>query len=159
MKLLRTITGEGYQSPVWEADDEHVFFIGNMDIDSDAGSNPDGDKYWQAQTSLKLRGESINADKVKGCVVPGWLPAAVKGIVLGCICRITNLATGDKCIAVCHDTGPLNKDGEVTPPVARNLGVNPNAVNGGEDRPIFLYEIWPGVAALVDGIQYVLQPS
>lgn len=159
MKKLGICTGEGYQSIVWEADDGHIFFVGNMDIDSDGGNNPDHDPYWQAQTSLKLRGEPINAEKVKGFVVPGWLPAAVKGIVLGCIGRITNLNTAESCVAVCHDTGPLNKDGEITPPVARNLSINPNAVTGGESSPIFLYELWPGKAALVDGVHYDLQPS
>lgn len=158
MKLLKVINGEGFESRVWERTDSGIFFVGDFDNDADGGNNPDNDPYWQPETSLKLHGKSIDAENVAGMVVPGWLPQAVKGIVLGCLGRVTNLANMKSYPCVVHDTGPLKKTGEGTPYLAKKLGINPNANSGGEDNPVILFECWPGIAALVDGIQYDLQP-
>ncbi len=37
------------------------------------------------------------------------------------------------------------------------LGIPYSARTGGEDKPRFLYELWPGVPAVVNGITYPLQ--
>lgn len=158
MKTLGFVKVEGFLSKIYERDNRSCFFIGDADIDSDGGSNPDNDPYWQVETSLKLRGESIDAEKVSGIVVPNWLPHAVNGIVLGCQAYVTNLSNSRKYTAVVHDLGPKDKDGEITPYLAKILGINPNANVGGTDEPFIFYELFPGVAALVEGIQYKLQP-
>lgn len=162
IKQIGIATSEGFESRVFATADTSVlkvFFVGDLDIDSDGGSNPDHDPYWQPQTSLKFHGKSIDAEAVPGVVVPGWLPHAVGPIVLGCLCKVTNLATGQQAWGVAHDTGPLKKTGETTPAMARRVGVNPNSVSGGEEKPIILYEMWPGKPAVVDGVTYDLQAS
>lgn len=159
MKKLGSVNGEGYESIIWETSLNKVWFVGNGDIDSDGGSNPDGDKYYQLDTTLHYNGKPIDAENVAGIVIPGWLPRKVKGIVHGCQGRVTNLDSGQSYPCVVHDDGPLNKDGEMTPYLAKKIGVNPNSVNGGESRPILMYEFWPGVAAVVEGVTYNLQAA
>lgn len=162
-RLLQTISGEGFVSQIWEEPDGRVWFVADFDNDADGGSNPDHDPDWQPDTSLHFPkqpgGKAIDAERVPGIVVPGWLPKSVKGVVLGCKGRATNLRNMKSADAVVHDTGPLKKDGEGTPELARRIGINPNARNGGEDSAAVLYEIWPGVPAVVDGVQFQLQPS
>lgn len=160
LKKLRTVIGEGFESIVWYDDvTNYGFFLCDLDIDSDGGENVDGDKYWQPETSLKFKGKSINALLVPGVVLPGWLPGAVKPIVLGCLSRLTNLQNMKQVNCVVHDTGPLTKIGEATPRAAQMIGINPNSVSGGEERPIILCQFWPGQPANVVGIQYDLQRS
>lgn len=158
MKSLGTLGAEGFQSTIWLNDDGRIFFVADADIDSDGGSNPDHDPYWQADTTLHHNGKPIDAETVPGVVVPGWIPRSVGPIVMGCRARITNLRTMQSCDAVVHDLGPKTKDGELTPEAARRVGINPNSVTGGEERPVVLYECWPGVPAFVDGVTYSLQP-
>ncbi len=92
-------------------------------------------------------------------VVPGWLPAAVGPIVLGCMGRATNLANGLQAFCVVADTGPLKKTGEGSPALAELIGIDPNPNTGGEDTPTILWECWPGQAAIVNGVTYNLQKS
>lgn len=160
IRKLKTINGEGFECIVWYDDvANRGWFIADMDIDSDGGKNVDGDKYWQADTTLHHNGKPIDALVVPGMVVPGWLPKAVGPIIMGCQGRLTNLANMRSVETVTHDSGPLFKTGEATPEAARRLGVNPNSVSGGEERSIILYEFWPGTAARVDGELYNLQPA
>lgn len=159
MKKLGTVGAEGFQSIVWEHQGR-VWFVADFDVDVDgSGGNPDHDPDFQPDTTLHFNGEAINPYVVSGIVVPGWLPASVGPIVLGCKARATNLSTMLSYDAVIHDTGPTTKDGEGTPYLSVKLGVNPNPNNGGEDNPIILYELWPGVPAVVAGVTYSLQPS
>lgn len=155
IKSLGTVHGEEFSSEVFERDDKSVFFVADGDIDADGGENVNNDKYWQPTTSLKLKGQNIDALKVAGIVVPGWLPHSVRGIVLGCKARVTNLSTNVSYEGVVHDTGPLNKDGEMTPFMAEKLGLSGNSNTGGTDYPVLLYECWPGIAAP----GFDLQPS
>jgi len=41
--------------------------------------------------------------------------------------------------------------------------ISPNkwssARTGGEEKPVFTYELWPGVTAVVNGVTYPLQHS
>lgn len=163
LTLLKTLTAEGFVSPCykWEKNGElKVFWVSDYDNDADGlNGNPDNDPAWQGQTSLKLRGQSLDSYKVPGMVVPGWLPHAVGPIVLGCKGRITDLRTNNKVDVVVYDTGPTTKNGEGSTRAAQLLGINSNPNNGGIDEPVILFECWPGIAALVDGIQYDLQPS
>lgn len=162
--LLRTVTAQGFECKVWFDDAPQpfgrVFFVADLDVDGDGGVNIDHDPYWQPGTALHHEGKPIDALSVPAMVVPGWLPAAVKGIVLGSQGRLTNLASMDlRTDTVVHDTGPLNKVGEGTPVACVRLGLSGNANTGGENRNIILHEFWPGKPALVDGIQYALKPE
>lgn len=156
-KKLGSVAGEGFESIIWYVDESLCWFIGDSDIDSDGGQNVDNDPDWQADTSLHFQGKPIDAQAVPGIVVPSWIPVKVKGIVLGCQAEVINLNTMLGCPAVVHDLGPKTKTGEITPYLAKQLGINPNSVNGGEDNPIFLFRFWPGKAALVHSVQFDLQ--
>lgn len=162
-KMLGRVDGEGFLSQIWLEPDGRIWFVADYDNDADGGDNPDGDQYWQPDTSLhypkKPGGKAIDAETVPGIVVPGWLVSKVPGIVLGCKGRATNLRNMKSHDAVVHDTGPLNKDGEGTPELSRRIGINPNANYGGEDYAAVLYELWPDIPAIVDGITYQLQGS
>lgn len=159
MKKLGSVNGEGYESIIWERTRGGVFFVGDGDIDADGGSNPDKDPDWQPDTTYHHEGRPIDAETVAGMVIPSWLVGKVKGIVHGCQGRVTNLNSMASYPCVVHDDGPKNKDGEITPYLAKKLGINPNSINGGEDNPVLLYEFWPGEPAKVDGVQYKLQPT
>jgi len=159
MKKLGTVTGEGFESIVWEHEGR-VWFVGDLDVDVDgSGGNPDHDPYFQPDTTLHHNGKAINPYEVSGMVVPEWLPKAVGPIVMGCRGRVTNLSNLRSAEAVVHDSGPLRKTGEGTPHLAIRLGINPNPNTGGEDNPVILYELWPGAPAIVDGIEYTLQKA
>lgn len=160
MKALGTFTSEGYTSIVWEDDDGRVHFEGDMDIDCDgSGGNPHHDPYFQPDTTLHLNGEALNAELVPFIVVPPLIVHGVKGIVMGCLARVTNSRNGKQAWAVVGDVGPTKKLGEGSPRVADLLGINPNPNHGGEDEKVLLYEIWPGKVAAIDGLTYPLQPA
>ena len=73
--------------------------------------------------------------------------------------HVTHLLNHLEYEAVVYDVGPADQFGEITPALAKCIGVNPSARSGGESRRVVRYEIFPGVPALVDGIPYPLQRS
>lgn len=157
LKLLGSQAGEaGFTALIWHnLDSGVIFFVSDMDEDNDGpGGSLEEDPYWQPETSLRHEGKSINSHKVAGVVVPTWLPRVVVPIVLGCQAYATDLATGLRYPAVTYDLGPTRKSGEGSNLLCKRLDAK-----GGENRPIFLFEILPGVPATVDGITYSLQPS
>lgn len=135
------------------------FFIADCDIDCDGpNGNPDGDPYWQPETTLRYKGKSIDSYKVAGIVLPPSIIRAVKPAVLGCKARITNLKNLEPTDAVVYDIGPTRKLGEASVLAAKRIGVNSNPNIGGEDDyDAILYEFWPGESAIVDGVTYELQ--
>jgi len=155
VKLLGSQAGEaGFTALIWSSPEANrVFFVADMDEDNDGpGGSLANDPDWQPETSLRHLGTSIDSRKVCGIVVPTWLPRSVGPIVLGCLARVTNLATGHVEPAVVYDLGPTRKSGEGSTLLCKRMGVP-----GGENRPLFLYEIFPGIPAMVDGITYDLQ--
>ena len=59
---------------------------------------------------------------------------------------------------VIGDIGPDDKTGETAYVLAKLL--NPSITyNSGDTNRIYLYELWPDVAATVDGFTYKLQPA
>lgn len=158
VKLLGSQAGEaGFTALIWRRLDEQerVFYVSDMDEDNDGpNGNPTHDPDWQGETSLQFEGKSIDSMTVAGVVVPSWLPNAVHGIVMGCQAMVTNLATGKTEPAVVYDKGPTRKSGEGSNLLCKRLDAE-----GGENRPLFVYEIFPGVPAVVDGVTYALQPS
>lgn len=158
VKKLGKVNGENFESILWEDTSTGLcWYVSDGDIDGDGGKNVDKDPDWQKDTALHFEGKPIDALSVAGIVVPTWLPGKVKGIVLGCQAEVINLTNMKGCPAVVHDLGPTNKNGEITPYLAQQLGVNSNAKTGGEDDPIFLFRFWPGKAAVVHGVTFQLQ--
>lgn len=99
----------------------------------------------------------VDAETVPFIVVPPQIVRGVAGIVLGCKARITDTRSGRSVDCVVGDTGPRSKDGEASVAAAKALGIPSSARTGGEDAPVFLYELWPGVPAVVNGVTYPLQ--
>lgn len=161
MKLLKTLTREGFKSPVIEETDGEaigkVHFVADFDVDVDGRGSSHGDPCYQPDTSLHFEGKPLNSDEDYFMVVPGDLPEMVKGIVLGCQGKVTNLRNGKSKPCVVGDLGPTSKDGEGSRILAIDLGINPSPVNGGEDNAVILYEFWPGVPAVVGDKTYTLQ--
>ena len=99
----------------------------------------------------------VDAESVPFIVVPPLIARGVAGIVLGCRARITDTRSGLSVECVVADIGPSFKDGEASIAAAKALGINSDARSGGEDQPCFLYELWPGTPAVVNGVTYPLQ--
>jgi hypothetical protein len=155
--IPRVLTTKEGQPVKW--DGVCLSFRANFDIDCDgSGGNPDGDPDFQAETSYKPHGVSINPYKVPGGVLPLDLFKSVKGAFLGCLGRCTNLKTGIAALFICHDGGPKAKTGEGTPELAKRVGLDGNARHGGMDSQDCLWEFFPGVPGYIDGITYPLQP-
>ena len=120
--------------------------------------NPDTG-YYVSTTSLQLEGKVtdqnryINSETVPYIVVPSSIVKSVKGVILGCKALLTNIETGVTISAVCADIGP--DVGELSMAAASQLGLPNSPKNGGTEKDIITYQIFPGVAA--DG--FSLQPS
>lgn len=128
-------------------------------------------------TSLHLRGQQgevlpdssplkyVDSATVPYVVVPLLIIQGVEGVVMGCRAIVTNTTNGRSVEAVVADRGPSAKLGELSLACARAIGVPVNdaarhpANSGGTDQPIIRYQLFPGTAALVNGVQYPLQRS
>jgi hypothetical protein len=117
------------------------------------------DPYWQAQTAYWNNGKFINADRVPYIVVPPLIIEAVEPVVKGCQGCIVNLKNGLSAAAGMFEVGPDDKLGEASCEAAERVGLSRSPIDGGTDEHCILYAIWPGIAAIVDGIHYKLQPS
>lgn len=137
-----------------------VVWTAKMAVDCDGMPvNKYNDPYYQSQTSLTYGGKPINADKVPYIVVPPLIRKGVLPIVMGCQAAVINMARGFSTPAVVADQGPENKLGEASCECARRVGLDGNPNNGGTDEHIIHYMIWPGIPALVDGLNYQLQAA
>lgn len=136
---------------------ETVVFVAKAAIDCDGGNNPEHDPCWRADTTLHHNDHAIDAETVPYVVTPPLIIAKTHGIVLGCKARVTNTRTGQSAVAVVADIGPRRKLGEISPALARLIGVNPNPNHGGEDSHVIRYEFFPGVPAVVNGVTYGLR--
>jgi hypothetical protein len=96
-------------------------------------------------------------------VVPPMIINGVQPIVLGCRCVVTNTANNQHTEAVVADVGPHNHIGEISVACARAIGVpvgHPHEANGGgASAPHIHYQLFPGKAAVVNGVTYPLQHS
>lgn len=150
--------GEGYGADVTLHDDGRISFIGDLDIDCDgSGGNPHGDPYFQPDTTLHHDGRALDAETVPFIVLPPEIIGALAPQFLGAKARITNLSNGRSCECVVGDVGPRRKLGEASPAAARAVGISDNPNTGGEDAPRVLYEVWPGIPAVVNGVAYELK--
>lgn len=155
MRIIDTIEGENIN----EMDDLSVTFKSKAAVDTDGIGPHHGDPCAQSETTLKLNGESLNADVDRYIVVPPAIVHGVKGIVMGCQAFCSNTKNGRSTEAVVGDIGPHKKLGEVSVACADALGLNPSPTTGGTDEHIIHYHLIPGQAAVVNGKQYQLQPA
>jgi hypothetical protein len=153
-KIIDTIEGE----PIILGDDGIIRFKAKSAVDGDGIGPSHGDPDYQAQTTLKHNGQYLNADVDQYTVLPPQIIQAVEPIVLGCQCYVTNTLNGKVVPTVIGDVGPRRKIGENSIAANAALGVDSSPTTGGEDRHVFLYEVHPGIPAVVNGVTYELQP-
>jgi hypothetical protein len=105
----------------------------------------------------------VDAATVPFLVVPPMIIRGVAGIVLGCRGVVTNTRTGQRVEAVVADGGPSNHLGEISVACAQALsvptGTTHPANGGGAPSPSMHYQLFPGTAAVVNGVTYPLQRS
>ena len=105
----------------------------------------------------------VDSATVPFIAVPPVIIRGVGGIVLGCRCIVTNSATGQSVEAVVADVGPPNHLGEISVACAKAIGVPVGttypANSGGAPSPTIHYRLFPGTAAVVNGVTYPLQHS
>lgn len=99
----------------------------------------------------------VDSEKVAYVVVSPLIRNAAKGVVMGCKARVTY--KGKMVDAVVADIGPRKKIGELSISAAKAVGIPSSPRHGGEERQIVGYELWPGVAAVVNGVTYKLIPA
>jgi len=136
----------------------YVSFISNLDVCTDGVGEPHGDDYHLSRTAYQNGGEFLNADEDQYIVVPPQIRNGVAPVVMGCQARATHLLTGKWYPAVVGDIGPSSKTGEAAYCLAKKLNRKVTA-NSGDDRLIFLYELWPGIPAVVGTKTYKLEPA
>jgi hypothetical protein len=152
-------------SPVtiyYEDGGAYIWFVSDLDICNDGCGPAHGDDYHQSQTAYYSGGieggKYLNADKDRYIVVPPQVRAQVPGIVMGCLGRLTNKNTGKSFPAVTGEIGPDDKTGEAAYCLAKKA--NPAiSYNSGDERRIYLYELWPDIPAVVNNFTYKLQPA
>jgi Fungal chitosanase of glycosyl hydrolase group 75 len=139
-------------------DMSYVYFTSDLDICNDGSGPSHGDPSYQSQTAYYNGGKFLNADVDKYIVVPPQVRRMVPGIVMGCQGKLTNTKTGKSFAAVTGEIGPDYITGEAAYCLAKLA--NPTITyNTGDDRLIYLYELWPDVPAVVDGKTYKLEPA
>lgn len=152
MTPLLTIAGTPVFYPLSDAS---MIFLKGSEIDDDGkGGNSAKDPCFQSDTSYQ---PTLDAEADRFIVLPDAVFLAVTPLVLGCKCRLTNIKTGLCFFGVVGDRGPAGKLGEMSVAYAQALGVPSSPTQGGIDDPVIVWEIWPGVAANVNGKQYTLQ--
>jgi hypothetical protein len=145
--------------PIFTAlDDHYIAFISDLDICNDGSGPAYGDPHHQSQTAYYNGGKYLNADKDKYIVIPPQVRSLIEPVVMGCQGRMTNLTNGIWDEAVVGEIGPDDKTGEAAYCLAKLI--NPKIThNSGDKSRIYLYELWPGVPAVVDGKRYKLEPA
>jgi hypothetical protein len=93
---------------------------------------------------------------VPGIVLPPEVINLTREIVLGCFATVEYRGKFEP--AVVFDISPHFKLGEMSPCLARRLGINDDPNNGGVDTQEIHYRFWPGVPANIDGKQFELTP-
>jgi hypothetical protein len=145
--------------PIFTAlDDHYIAFISDLSICNDGSGPAHGDPHHQSQTAYYNGGKYLNADKDRYIVIPPQVRSMIEPVAMGCQARLTNLASGIWSPAVTGEIGPDDKTGEAAYCLAKEI--NPKIThNSGDDRRVYLYELWPDVPAIVDDKHYKLEPA
>ena len=101
----------------------------------------------------------VDSETVPYIVVPPVIIQKTAGAVLGCRARATIIGTGQSAEGIVADVGPRNRTGELSIEMARRLGLDPNPRSGGTEKPVILYELWPGMPGKVDNKIVTLRRS
>lgn len=155
LTLLITISGvKIYVNP----EGSYLQFRSDLDVCTDGTGPHHGDKTAQNETAYYNGGKFLNADKDFYIVIPPQIRSMVDPVVMGCQARATRVSTKLEHDAVVGDIGPENKTGEAAICLAQFLNPNVTA-NSGDSRKDYLYELWPGVPAVVGDKRYKLEPA
>jgi len=135
---------------------KYVCYIADLQIDNDGSGPSHGDPTYQSETTYQ---PSLNADTEYFVVTPPQVRTGVPPVVIGCLSRVTNLREPERWHwGVVGDVGPSDKAGECSYKLAKTL--NPSVThNSGDSNELYLYEMWPGIPAIVGTKQYKLQPA
>lgn len=144
---------------IWQSPGgKYVRFISDLDICNDGSGPSHGDPSYQSQTAYYNDGKFLNADEDKYIVIPPQIRKGVPPVVMGCQAQLTDLVTGISYKAVTGEIGPNDKTGEAAYCLAKII--NPSITHNSGDQGLnYLYELWPGVPAVVDGKTYKLEPA
>jgi len=137
---------------------DYICFVSDLDVCTDGTGNHHGDQTPQDETAYYNGGKFLNADVDKYIVIPPQIRSSVAPVVMGCQARLTQLDTGKVSPAVTGEIGPDDKTGEAAYCLAKFMNHKLTA-NSGDSRLIYFYELWPGKAAVVDGVKYKLEPA
>lgn len=137
---------------------KYVAFISDLDICNDGTGPSFNDPSYQSETAYYNNGKFLSAEIDRYIVVPPQIRSMVPPAVMGCQGRMTNLRTGKWSAAVTGEIGPDDKTGEAAYCLAKEL--NPKIThNTGDSNRIYLYELWPGIPAVVGDKTYKLEPA
>jgi hypothetical protein len=155
LKLLLGIDGVVIMT---NEDNTYLQYISDLDICNDGSGPAHGDQHHQSQTAYYNGGKYLNADKDKYIVIPPQIRSMIVPVVMGCQGKVTNLRTNVESAGVVGDIGPDDKTGEAAYCLAK--AINPAVKhNSGDLTRGYLYEIFPGTPAVVDGKHYRLEPA
>jgi hypothetical protein len=157
MTLKHFLTINGVEILVND-DGTYMQFISDLDICNDGSGPKHGDPSYQSQTAYYNNGNYLNADEDQYIVVPPQVRSGVAPVVMGCQARATNLVTAKWFAGVTGEIGPKDKTGEAAYCLAKQLNSSITH-NTGDGRRIYLYELWPGVPAVVGNKYYKLEPA
>jgi len=101
----------------------------------------------------------VDAATVPFLVICPELVSAVGPIVMGCRAVLINSLNNRRIEAVVADGGNSNEMGEISLAALQRLGIAGSARGVETTARLLTMEIYPGVAAVVDGITYPLQHS
>lgn len=106
--------------------------------------------YFRAGRSPFDPDRYLDSCAVPYIVVENFIRRRAKGVVLGCKARVTNLRNQQTVECVVGDIGPLRSIGELSIAAADAIGIKSNPRSGGQSSDV-LYELWPGLPAVVNG--------
>lgn len=155
LKKIMTIGGVAIMS---NEDGTYVQFVSDLDVCTDGTGDDHGDDYHQDETAYYNGGKFLNADVDQYIVIPPQIRSCVPPVVMGCQARATNLKTAKVFDAVTGEIGPDDKTGEAAYCLAKKLNHTVSANCGDSDKH-YLYELFPGRAAVVSGKHYKLEPA
>lgn len=156
MKMQHFLTMQDGTEIFTNAEGSYVSFVSNLDICNDGSGPAHGDPSYQPRTAYT---PALNADVDKYIVTPPQVRKGVPPVVMGCLGRVTCLSIPSQWSwGVVGDSGPDDKAGECSYCLAKIISPR-ITYNTGDGRFIFLYEFWPGIAAVVDGKNYRLIPA
>ena len=119
----------------------------------------DGNGNWYSQTTYVWKGRPIATRYIDATTVPYVVVNPIvrrhaEGIVIGCRARISY--NGQMIDAVVADVSGAGDIGELSIRAAQLLGIPDSPRHGGAQGAV-QFELWPGIAAVLQGETYELQ--